>query len=192
MAKNHLCSKDSLSADPSLFARPDKCQSIAETYDNKGIGSSSSSSSIIAGCKASPSSVMCDRKLSNCEANSQKNVLGESNCEVEEDCGSVVGSVVVNKVIAAVFEISRENAGGLASSAHGSVSHLENKVLASSLSQFLPPPSWKNVGTGEAVFNGAKVCASLEVSVTVADSPPSPFAMFLTNPVSKVPYGRPG
>jgi len=97
---------------------------------------------------------------------------------VEEDCGSVVGHVVVNKVVAAVFEISRENAGGVSSSAHGSSYNLENKVLASSISQFLPPPSWENVGTGEAVFNGAKIFPSLEVSVTVADSSPSPVAKF--------------
>ena len=110
---------------------------------------------------------------------------------MEEDCGSVVGTVVINKGIADL-EISYENSGGVASPAQGSFLHLENKVLASSPPQFLPPPSWKNVGTGEAVINGAKVFPSLDVSATVADSPPSLFAMFLTNSVSKAPYGRPG
>jgi len=35
VAKSHLCSNDSFSADPSLFARPDKCQSIAEIHETK-------------------------------------------------------------------------------------------------------------------------------------------------------------
>ena len=110
---------------------------------------------------------------------------------MEEDCGSVVETVVIKKGIT-VLAISHENAGGVASPAQVIFLHLENKVLASFTSQFLPPPSWKNVGTGEAVINGAKVFPSLDVSATVADSPPSPFAMFLTDSVSKVSYGRPG
>ena len=97
---------------------------------------------------------------------------------------------MINKGIT-VFEIRHENAGGVASSAQGSLLHLKNEVLASSTSLFLPPPSWKNVGTGEAVISGAIFPSFLENSVTVAGSSPSPVAMSFTSHFPEMPYGRP-
>ena len=79
---------------PSVLSN--EAQQITSVRPHLGIDKSLNSSP-----EWSNADLLCEinnRNLSNSDSNSQKGGLHSSNCEVEKDCGSVVGIVVTNKV----------------------------------------------------------------------------------------------